>query len=128
MTRWMTMVMVVGVAGTACKKEEPPPPKPPEILSADVICGDGGEDAEVVEEVRVEITDGDRDLVLDTLFATVNGVPMEEIADDDADDVFTWVPPSSWDPPMMCRGDFRIVAEVTDATNLTTKQTFTVEK
>lgn len=118
------------VSLAACKKEEPPPPpKPPEVRAATVECDDAqGQDFQVVREVGVEIVDGDRDLVTSTLFATINGVRMEEIADGDADDVFTWAPPTSWDPPMVCNGTFRIVAEIADATGLQTRQTFDIEK
>lgn len=123
------LVIVAACALLACKKEEPPPPDPPQVLGATVTCGDAsGEDVQVVEEVGVEIVDPDRDLVTSSIFATVNGVPMKEIADDDADNVFTWRPPSSWDPPMACRGAFTIIAEVEDATDLHVKETIVVEK
>lgn len=126
----LTLFLVGFVAElAACKKEEPPPPKPPEIRAATVECEDAqGQDFQVVREVGVEIVDSDRDLVTSTLFATINGVPMAEIADGDADDVFTWAPPTSWDPPMVCNGTFRVVAEIADATGLQTKQTFEIEK
>ena len=120
-----TFVLVLA----ACEKEEPPPPEPPEIPEATVSCGDAdGQDYPLVEEIGVTIRDVDRDLVTSSVFVTANGLPLEEIADDDADDVFTWSPPTSWDPPMVCRGNFTIVAEATDATGLTTKQTIVVEK
>ena len=122
------MLLILAGLG-ACKKEEPPPPKPPEILGATVTCADAtGQDYQVVSEVGIEIVDPDRDLVASSLFATINGLRMTEIADADADDVFTWTPPASWDPPLVCRGDFTIVAEVVDATNIEVEQTFVIEK
>lgn len=128
MRRIVLIPLIFATLG-ACKKEEPPPPKPPEIRGATVDCADAdGQDYQVVSEVGIEIVDPDRDLVAGSLFATINGVVMAEIADADADDVFTWTPPASWDPPMVCRGEFRIIAEVRDATGIEVEQTLLVQK
>lgn len=125
----VALVTVVALLAGACKKEEPPPPEPPEIPEATVTCADAsGQDYQVVEEIGVTIRDVDRDLVTSSIFVTANGLKLEELADDDADDVFTWSPPTSWDPPMVCKGDITIVAEATDSEGLTTKQTIVVEK
>lgn len=129
MIRLAAVALVVVCAATGCKKEEPPPTFPPEIPEARVTCGDvSGQDYPLVEEIGVTIRDPDRDLVIDSIFVTANGVILEELADDDADDVFTWSPPTSWDPPMVCRGTFTIVAEATDAEGKYNKKTLTVEK
>lgn len=129
MSRLVAAAVAVTLLGFGCKKEEPPPPEPPVIPGATVSCTDAsGQDFPVVEEIGVEISDVDRDLVTSSIFVTANGLKLEEIADDDADDVFTWSPPTSWDPPMVCRVNFTIIAEATDATGLTTKQTIVVEK
>ena len=61
MKRLMLVLLLVGSLG--CKKEEEPT-FPPEIVSAQVNCGEAsGEDSPVVESLGVEITDPDRDLL-----------------------------------------------------------------
>lgn len=128
MSRLAATALVFALMMTGCKKEEPPT-YPPEIPEATVTCTDvSGQDYPLVEEIGVTIRDPDRDLVTDTIFVTANGLKLEEIADDDADDVFTWSPPNSWDPPMVCRGKFTIIAEATDAEGKYNKQTIVVEK
>lgn len=127
----MRRVLIISLAFltlAACKEEEVPT-FPPEIPSASVSCGDAtGDNYPTVAEVGVEITDADRDLVTDSIAITVNGIRLEEVADDDADDIYTWTPPSSWDPPMVCAGGtFRIIVEARDLEGHEVKQTFEVE-
>ena len=122
----LASLLFVGL--TSCKKEEIPT-YPPEIVSARVTCGDAaGQDAPVVEELGVEITDRDRDLLTDSLLVTVNGLRIEGISDDDADDVYTWAPPTSWNPPLVCRGIFEFIVQVRDAEGHEVKQTLEVDK
>lgn len=129
MRRLGLFILATQLLFTACKKEEPPPPVPPVIGDGVVTCADAsGQDYQVVESVGVTVTDGDGDLLSSQLVATVNGLKMEGMADDDADDVFTWAPPTSWDPPLVCRGKFTIVIEARDASGLSAKATLEVEK
>ena len=123
-------VPVIAISAlAACKKEEPPPTFPPEVPSASVTCGDAsGEDAKVVEEVGITITDADRDLVPSSIHVTVNGVPIDTPTDDDADDVYTWTPPTSWNPPMVCRGIFQFIVSVRDAEGHEVQATLEVDK
>jgi hypothetical protein len=128
MTRLAVAAVAIALMSAGCKKEEEPT-FPPEIPEATVTCTDAsGQDYPVVEEIGVTIRDPDRDLVTDSIFVTANGLKLDEIADDDADDVFTWSPPNSWDPPMVCRGTFTIIAQATDTEGQHTKQTLEVEK
>lgn len=122
------LTLLVGFALAGCKKE-PPPTYPPEIVSAQVDCGDAaGEDSPVVQSVGVEITDADRDLLASKIRVTVNGVPIEGLTDDDADDVYTWSPPTAWNPPMVCRGIFQFIVHVEDAEGHEVKTTLEVDK
>ena len=119
---------VLSVVALSCKKEEIPT-YPPEIGAATVECGDvAGEDAPVLQTVGIEITDADRDLLTASIVASVNGLPIEGLADDDADDVYTWAPPTSWNPPIVCRGIFQIIVQVRDAEGHEVKATLEVDK
>lgn len=122
-------ICVLGLLmATGCKKEEVPT-YPPQIVSAQVTCGDAaGEDSPVVQEIGIEITDPDRDLLADSILVTANGLPIEGLADNDADDVYTWAPPTSWNPPMVCRGIFQFIVQVRDAEGHEVKTTLEVDK
>ena len=127
----MRRVLIISLAVltfVSCKKEEDPT-YPPTIENATVACGDAsGDNYPAVSEVGVSISDPDRDLVNDSIIITVNGVRIEEFGDDDADDIYTWTPPASWDPPMVCAGStFQIIVEAADAEGQVTKQKFDVE-
>lgn len=127
--RRLALISLVGLSLIGCKEEEPPPTFPPEIPGATVDCADMPEqDFPVVQEVGVEITDPDGDLLSDSLVVTVNGLLLEEVVDDDADDVYTWSPPTTWDPPMICTGTFQIIVEAQDAEGHQIKQTIEVDK
>lgn len=126
MKRMVLMLLLVGSVG--CKKEEEPT-FPPEIVSAQVNCGEAsGEDSPVVETFGVEIVDQDRDLLTDSLQVTVNGIRVDGMTDDDADDVYTWAPPTSWNPPLVCRGIFQFIVQVRDAEGHEVKMTLEVDK
>ena len=119
---------VIVLIASACKKEEIPT-FPPTIESAQVTCGDAsGEDAQVVQEIGVKITDPDRDLLTDSILVTANGLVLEGLSDDDADDIYTWSPPTSWNPPMICRGIFQFIVQVRDAEGHEVKATLEVDK
>ncbi len=103
----------LSLALTACGEEEEPPPEPstaPEVTAAEVVCGavpDGADtlydyDYEVIQEVSVQVVDPERDLL--TVEGEVNGYPIPELTDDDADQRYTWTPPAELDP-LVCRGD-----------------------
>ena len=126
--RRIPFMLLILLAATSCKKEEEPT-FPPEILAATVTCGDAsGQDSPVVEEIGIQITDADRDLLSDSILVTANGVPIDGLADDDADDVYTWAPPTSWDPPMVCRGIFQFIVQVRDVEGHEVKTTLEVDK
>ena len=127
--RRLASILLAGLALAGCKKEEPPPTFPPEVPGATVNCVEtDGQDFPVVEEVGVEITDPVRDLLSDSIVVTVNGIKVDEIKDDDADDVYTWSPPTTWDPPMNCTGTFRIIVKAEDSEGHQVKQTIEVDK
>ena len=110
-----------------CEEEEPPPTFPPEIGSAAVDCADGG-DYQVVETVKITITDPDRDLVTDSIVASINGIPVTFDDGAQIDDVFEWSPPASWSPEMICRGTFRIIVSAADSEGKSSKETLEVSK
>jgi len=122
------VILALSLLVLSCKKEEVPT-FPPEIGAASVECGDvSGEDSPVVQMVGVQITDADRDLLTNSILVTLNGLPIEGLADDDADDIYTWSPPTSWNPPMVCRGIFQFVVQVRDAEGHEVKATLEVDK
>ena len=111
-----TSLLSIGCGG----EEEPPPPStPPELSAPQVTCGDATSemaakydvDYPVILEVSVQATDAERDLVLVT--GNVNGYPITELTDDDADLRFTWSPPNSLEP-MVCRGEIVLSFQATD--------------
>ena len=113
----------------SCEEEEVPVPNPPAIDKATVTCKDDpDQDYKLVDKIGVEILDLDRDLVVDSFTASVNGVSIKLGDGAVVDDIFEWSPPSNWDPAMICRGDFRISVQATDATKLVTKKRFVVTK
>lgn len=123
-------VMILGLGTTiGCSKDEPPPPEPPVLGAVEVDCADAeGQDYQVVSKIRATITDEDRDLVIDSLTGSVNGLVISFADGDSIDDEFEWSPPSSWDPPLICRGDLRVIVEAADAKGLTINETRTVAK
>lgn len=123
-----TVLLALVCATASCKKEEVPT-FPPEIVSAQVTCGDAtGEDSPVVQEIGIKITDADRDLLAASILVTANGLPIDGLADNDADDIYTWSPPTSWNPPMVCRGIFQFIIQVRDAEGHEVKTTLEVDK
>ena len=58
----------------------------------------------------------------------MNGIRVEGMSDDDADDVYTWAPPTSWNPPLVCRGIFQFIVQVRDAEGHEVKMTLEVDK
>ena len=128
--RWTTFLTIPFIfLSFSCEEEEVPPPNPPTIDKATVSCKDeAGQDYKVVDKVTVQIIDQDRDLVVDSFVASVNGVPIKLGDGDVIDDIFEWSPPTAWDPKMVCRGDFRISVRASDATNLVTKTRLVVTK
>ena len=66
--------------------------------------------------------------MIDSFPGSVNGLVITLEDGDAIDDTFEWTPPSSWDPPMVCRGDFRVVIEARDATGLAINETRVVSK
>ena len=102
----LLILLVVGL--TSCKKEEEPT-FPPEIVGAQVTCGDvSSEDSPVVEELGVEIT-ASRE--------PYRYVPLEVSA-----------ATTSWNPPLVCRGIFQFIVQVRDAEGHQVKQTLEVDK
>lgn len=126
--RWTFLLIPIFCLSLSCEDDPPPPPIPPTISNATVTCKDGGQDYKLVDKISVEIIDTDRDLVVDSFIASVNGVPVKLDDGDVVDDIFEWSPPTSWDPPIICRGDFRISVQASDATSLITKERFVVTK
>lgn len=115
------------VLGLGCGEEEPPP-NVPVISSPQVLC-EGGSTGEypTVTEVSVVVTDDDRDLVSSSVTGFINGLSMDSLADDDADDRFTWTPPVEFTPPLVCNAEFTIVIAASDAGGRTTEETLVVE-
>ncbi len=113
----------------SCEDDKVPAPIPPSIDKAIVTCkDDSNQDYKLVEKITVEILDADRDLVVDSFIASVNGMPMTLTDGAAVDDIFEWTPPTILDPPMICKGDFRISVQASDATKLVTKKRFVVTK
>ena len=111
---WVCVGAVCVLVVTACgEEEEPPPPStPPTIEAPQVECGELGEemsalydlDYPVLQQVSVEVSDPERDLLDASLRGSVNGYPMTGFTDEDADLRYTWTPPEGLDP-MVCQGE-----------------------
>lgn len=95
----------------ACAEEpEPEPSTPPTMSAPQVMCGDVSQemaaryeiDYPVIQQVSIQVVDAERDLT--KVYGNVNGIPMTELTDDDADQRYVWSPPSSLEP-MVCRGE-----------------------
>lgn len=127
-------VILASLFSVACGEEEPPPPStPPELSAAQVTCGEVSAemaakydvDYPVIQEVSVQVTDAERDLV--SVSGNVNGYPITELTDDDADLRFTWSPPNSLEP-MVCRGEIVLSFQATDFDNNVSELAEIIEK
>ncbi len=122
------VVGIVSAAFIACEDEPPPPPKPPQIVEAEIACGeDSSADYPLVEEVSVRITDEDGDLLQPSLRATINGL-LIGLRDDDGDELYTFSPGSEWNPPMICKGEFTLLVWASDLAGNQAKETLVVAK
>lgn len=129
MMKKLIPILALAFVAIGCEEEEPPPETPPQIEGATITCADqDGQDYQVVQEVAVTITDPERDLVESSIEGFVNGLEMEGLEDPDADQAYTWSPPSAWNPPMICRGDFTILVRASDATGKSAEETLIVSK
>lgn len=128
--RWTLLVTIPFLfLSLSCEEEEVPPPIPPVVKDAKVSCKEDSKfDFPLVDKITINISDPDRDLVVESFIASVNGVSMNLEDGADVDDVFEWKPPTSWDPPMICKGDFRISVQAMDAEKLVTKKRFVITK
>lgn len=125
--RTFCVTALVACCLTACKKDEEPK-FPPVIGEATITCDSGGQDAPLLATVGVEITDADGDLLPGSLEVMLNGVKIDGFADDDVDDIYTWSPPASWDPPAVCHGIFQLIVRVRDAHGHDVTETIEVDK
>ncbi len=101
---------------SACKEEEEPPPPsdPPEITAPEVTCGPATDAHKaatyedyalpVVQEVSVQISDPQRDLLDASVRGEINGFPLPSLTDDDADLRYVWTAPVDG-APIACKGD-----------------------
>lgn len=127
MYKKIVVILMLGFV-SACSEDEKPA-FAPVIEDAKVVCKtDSNLDYELVDKIIININDIDRDLVVDKTYATVNGVKIAFTDGEKIDDIFEWTPPASWDPPMMCRGDFRISVRAYDASGLSTQKRFVLKK
>ena len=128
MKTWIP-ILAMALLALGCDEEEPPPQTPPQIEGAEITCADeDGEDYPIVQEVAITITDPERDLLQSSIEGFINGLAMEGLEDPDADQAYTWSPPSAWNPPMVCRGDFTILVRAADASGKRAEETLIVSK
>lgn len=127
-SRYALSVSLLAALAISCGEEpEPPPPStPPEVTAPALECGEVSEqmnalydvDYPVIQTVSVEVSDPERDLV--SVSGAVNGYPMVELTDDDADLRYEWTPPSELDP-MVCKGEVVLRFEARDLDGNTTE-------
>jgi hypothetical protein len=103
--------------------DEPQPPVHPEFSDLQIVCGSDeaaqGVEGPIFEEIRVKVTDPDRDLV--SVEGTLNGLQIA-LSDPDADLFYSWSPtPDPEAEPMSCDGEFVVSLEATDAEGHTTE-------
>ncbi len=109
--RWLIVIGCLAALTTAaCGDDVPPEPQMTGLELSCVDSGESGVDGQVLETLSVQVTDADRDLV--SVKGTLNGVQIT-LADDDADERFTWSP-ASGDQPIACRGDLTVSLTAVD--------------
>lgn len=125
--RLSATVMVAFMWFMSCGQEDPS--NPPVLSNVAINCGDAPNnsfvDVDVILEVLVDVSDLDRDLT--SVRGSINGITMDKLTDNDADETFSWTPPSSVDP-MICKGEIVVRLEATDRIGNTTKETEIIKK
>ena len=122
----IVLICLLGCGILACEEEEKPQSAP--VISGPLVeCGPGesGEFDRVVE-VSVEVTDVDGDLLSGSVTGFINGLQMDNLADPNADNQFTWTPPVEFSPPLVCNGEFTLVIAAEDAGGRVTRETLRV--
>lgn len=94
--------------------------KQPEFDDLQINCKEGEENqgvrGPVIEEVRVHVSDPNRNLL--GVSGTINGIVME-LEDPEGDSYFSWFPAGD-SFPMVCEGDFQVELKASDADGNTT--------
>lgn len=100
----------------------------PEFEDLQILCTSAnnleGVQGQIVKELRVLVTDPDRDLV--SVTGTLNAIPMT-LEDPDADLYYSWFPDQN-DRVIACRGDFHVQLEAVDAAGNVTRFSQVVSK
>ncbi len=113
LARWIAPLSLIALC--ACGGDEEPAPQPPQITELAIRCaplsGNSAVDRDVVVELSALVSDPDRDLV--RVEGNLNGVPLDELSDDDGDQRFNWTPPASLDP-IACSGQMNLRVWATD--------------
>ena len=111
-SRFPAALALVALALSACGDDAGAAPAiDTPTVACDAPPGGSYADSDVVSEVSVRVNDADRDLV--SVRASINGVQLGEITDDDGDLYFNWTPPAGFDP-IICRGTLNVRVIATD--------------
>lgn len=100
----------------------------PEFDDLQLLCAAAsnveGVQGQIVKELRVMVSDPDRDLL--SVTGTLNAIPMT-LEDPDADLYYSWFPDQD-DRVIACKGDFNVELEAVDAAGNVTRFSQVISK